>query len=152
MYLSYLTTHTSPGVAAKFTPGPTSIDQVLSALPTSFSILASVGVVFVTLYFTSNVKEGRSLIFGVLTFLSFAIGAVWTLFISLLRPMTGTEVTASLVFVSLSLMLLGLGFASLTFAYTIPASLKESGPFLLLLILALNILSAYLLVSIIFMI
>lgn len=134
-YLVVQTEHGGNGLGAKFIPGSQSLDQTLSSLSTSFSILASVGAVFVTLYFVVEKPNAKSLLFGVVTFVSFAVGALWTLYISILRPLTGIAISPSYIYLDLALLLTGLGSAALTFAFTIPAALNHNAFLTILFVL-----------------
>jgi hypothetical protein len=144
LYLILLTQHGADGISAIFTPGAQSIGEALASLLTSFTIFTSISGVSITIYFTAPERNEKSLLFSVLTFLTFAAGAIYVLFVSLLRPLTGTAASTFHIIMALVLLLVGLGSSSLAFAFAIPGKLSTTTNLVIaisvnLLVLVLNV-------------
>ena len=98
-----------------FTPGFESLQKALTSLITAFSILSAIAAVFIGLPFYV-MKSTLSIVLGVITFIIFSFGIVSSLYLLLIRPLSGTEPTTQQCYYPLKLLLLGLGFTMFTLA------------------------------------
>lgn len=98
-----------------FTAGSQSLAAALTALIAAFSVLFAMAAVFISLplYETKGVL---SMSLGVVTFLIFSSGIVMSLYLALIRPLSGTAPTTKQFYLPLRLLLLGLGFTMFTLA------------------------------------
>lgn len=80
-----------------FGPGLPSLREALQSLITAFSILAAIGAVFIILPF-HEVKSTLSVILGIITFSIFSTGILKSVYLSLIRPLSGTAPTLQNVY------------------------------------------------------
>jgi hypothetical protein len=106
------------GLGARFTAGPDSIREALGSLATGFSILSSIAVAIIILPFQGQ-KTVTTIVLGIITFLFFSVGFVWTIYVSLTRPLSGTAANPNHIYWSLRLLLLGLSSTFFTLASVI---------------------------------
>lgn len=105
--------HGGTDVGAYFTPGFQSLGEALGSIITAFSILSSVALAIVILPLEKK-KSTVSTLLAIATLLTFSSGIVWSLYLSLARPLTGTTPSPQEVYWSLRLLLLGLSFTVFT--------------------------------------
>ena len=98
-----------------FTPGFPSLQTALISLITTFSILSAIAAVFIGLPLY-EMKPKLSIALGVITFIIFSSGIVLSLYLALIRPLSGTAPTMKQFYCPLRLLLLGLGFTMFTLA------------------------------------
>jgi hypothetical protein len=106
-----------------FIPGFQSLQDALTTLFTAFSILTTISFVFVAVPFVSKEAERRkplSLLLSILTLISFVSGIIYSLFYSLIRPLTGTAPTIDNLYFDLQILLVSLSLALFTVASMIP--------------------------------
>jgi len=98
-----------------FTSGAQSLGTALTSLTATFSILFAIAAAFISLpvYETKGVLPTA---LGVITFLIFSAGIVFSLYLALVRPLSGTAPTTKQFYWPLRLLLLGLGFSMFTLA------------------------------------
>jgi len=115
--------HAGDGLSVVFTPGFESIKEALTSLITAFSILSTISCVFIVLpLINAKMPSSIALLLSALTFIAFSSGIVWSLYLYLIRPLSGTAPSAQDIYWDLRILLIGL---SLTM-YTITAIIHES--------------------------
>ena len=115
-HLDQMREHGAGGLSVVFTPGPESLQTALISFMAIFSILATVISVFVVLPFTTEnrTKNPISLFWGILTLFAFFGGILWSLFLILERPLTGTSPTNLDIYWDLRILLVGLSLTMFT--------------------------------------
>jgi ABC-type transport system involved in cytochrome bd biosynthesis fused ATPase/permease subunit len=108
--------HGGDGVSALFGPGPGSIQEALVSVTTTVSIVSSIGVAAVTVLFQRSRNQLISMLLGVVTLLIYSIEIMFSLYLSVLRPLTGTVPSLFLLSILLGFIPLGLGFTMFTLA------------------------------------
>ena len=102
-----------------FTPGSPSLEKALGSLMRSliatFSIFSAIAAVFIGLPLCETRGAG-SLALGIATFVLFSSGIVLSLYLALIRPLSGTAPTLKQCYWALRLLLVGLGFTMFTLA------------------------------------
>jgi len=118
-HIERLREHGGEGCSAVFGAGSGSVKEALekasSTLISAFSVLSAVLVAVVALPF-SEMKSTLSTILTTITLIIFSIGLILSLYLSLIRPLSGTAPTPKKVYLLLRLLLLGLGFTMFTLA------------------------------------
>ena len=113
-HIEYMRTHGG----AEFGPGFQSLREALQSLMTAFSILAAVAAAFVILPL-HEIKSTPSVMLGVITCSIFSAGILKSVYLSLIRPLSGIAPSLQSVYWPLRLLLLGLSFMMFTLASTI---------------------------------
>jgi len=98
-----------------FTAGFPSLEKALRSLIAAFSILFAGAAVFISLPLY-EAKGALSIALGVITFFIFSSGIVLSLYLALIRPLSGTAPTTQRFYWPLRLLLLGLSFTMFTLA------------------------------------
>lgn len=114
-HIEQMREHGEGGVSAEFTPGFVSLAEAIASLITAFSILSAIAIALFVLP-SSETKSTISILLSVITLIIFLAGIVWTLYISLIRPLAGTAPSPHNVYWSLRLLLMGLSFTMFTLA------------------------------------
>jgi len=104
------------GLSAVFGPGPDSIKEAVASVTTTVSIVSSIGVAAVTVLFEKSINRQASMLLGVVTLLVYSSEIMFSLYLSVLRPLTGTVPSLFQVGLLLGLIPLGLGFTMFTLA------------------------------------
>ena len=99
---------------AVYGAGGQSIIEALRYLVTAFSILAAISGVYIILPFQG--KSTPSIILGTITLIIFLIGILLSVYLTIIRPLSGTAPTQQKIYWLLRLLLLGLGFIMFTLA------------------------------------
>lgn len=102
---------------AVFGSGGESLREALGYILTAFLILAAMAGVSSILAFQE--KGVTSVILGVITLILFSIGILRSVYLSLIRPLSGIRPTPNQIYWVLRLLLLGLAFTMFTLASTI---------------------------------
>ena len=116
IWMDSLREHGGNGVSALFGPGPASIQEALTSVTTTVSIVSSIGVAAVTLLFERSRSQPVSMFLGVVTLLIYSIEIMFSLYLSVLRPLTGTIPSLLQLGILLGFIPLGLGFTMFTLA------------------------------------
>jgi len=116
VWMDSLREHGGDGVSAVFGPGPDSIKEALGSVTTTVSIVSSIGVAAVTVLFERSRNRLVSMLLGDATLLIYSAEIMFSLYLSVLRPLTGTVPSLLQVGVLLGLIPLGLGFTMFTLA------------------------------------
>lgn len=111
--------HVGQSVRTSFIPGFQSLGEALTSIITYNSLLFSVIIVLFTTFFKEDLLRSRlqyktPIIFSAFTLLTFSVGIVWSLFVSLIRPLTGTAPSSNDIYLSLTIFILGLSFTMFT--------------------------------------
>jgi hypothetical protein len=114
-YIEQLRVQSDGGAMAVFTPGPQSSTEAVGYLITAFSILSAIAVALIVLPSSEN-KSTTSIFLSVITLIILLTGIVWTLHLSLTRPLSGVASKPHFIYLSLRLLLLGLSFIMFTLA------------------------------------
>jgi len=114
-HIDQMREHDGGGASAYFTPGFESLKEALTSLITSFSIFTSISIAFIVLPI-ENRRKKVSLFLSSLTLVFFSVGVIFSLYLSIIRPLSGTPPSPQNVYWSLRLLLLGLGFLIFTIA------------------------------------
>lgn len=114
--------HGADGVSAVFGPGPQSIENSLSAVTTSVSVIASIGVAAITVVFARARPSTRTLSLAVFSLLVYCVDIMYLLYLAIIRPLTGTAPSVLQLGIVLGLIPLGLGSTFLTLASIIQAN------------------------------
>jgi hypothetical protein len=92
---------------------------------TILSIVSSIGIASVIILFERSINRSAgvsSLILGTVTLGIYSLEILLTLYLSLLRPLTGSNPCFIQMYILLGLIPLGLGFTMFTLAFTLPTS------------------------------
>lgn len=118
LLLWFMREHGGEGVSALFTPGYESLSQALSSAITNVSVVSSIVVAVAILPF-ERPRSRTSIFLGVLTLIITSITIMCSLFLSLVRPLTGTAPTILQVYALIGLLPLSLGLMMLTIAFAL---------------------------------
>jgi hypothetical protein len=108
--------HIGDGVVATFGPGTTSIKEAIDAVASSVSIVSSVGIAAIAISFEKVRPALVSLTLGALSLCVYSYEIVFALYLSVLRPLTGTEPTLSDIGLLLGLIPAGLALTMFSLA------------------------------------
>ena len=118
-HIERLREHGGNGCSALFGPGTGSVKEALGeasrALTTAFAVLSAILVAVVALP-SPEMKSALSTILTTITLIIFSIGLIIALYLSLIRPLSGTAPSAKNVYLLSRLLLLGLGFTMFALA------------------------------------
>jgi len=112
---SLMREHGGEGLSALFTPGYDSLREALATALTTVSIFSSI-VVAVTILSFEKKRSHTSRLLGIWTLAIVSTAILYSLYLSLVRPLTGTAPSLFQIYVMVGLMPLGLGFAMFTIA------------------------------------
>jgi len=107
--------HGGDGVSAIFKPGFGSLSEALGAALTTTGILSSIIVAVAILPFERQRSQTTKLL-GIVTLALVSCEILYSLYLSLIRPLTGTVPDLLQVYLMVGLMPLGLAFTMFTIA------------------------------------
>jgi len=110
VWVNSMREHGGSEVSAIFIPGPNSIGEALDSVTTAVSIVSSIGVASIGVLFERSRGRPTSMLLGVVTLLIYSLEIMFTLYLSVLRPLTGTVPSLFQVGLLLGFIPLGLGF------------------------------------------
>jgi len=116
VWVDSLREHGGSEVSAVFIPGLESIKEALGSVTTAVSIVSSIGVASIGLLFERSRSRPMSMLLGVVTLLIYSLEIMFALYLSVLRPLTGTVPSLFQVGLLLGFIPLGLGFTMFTLA------------------------------------
>lgn len=117
--------HGGGGVGVLFTPGAQSLSEVLGAAFTTAGILSSI-VGSAAILPLERQRSQNAKLLGIVTLAFISFETLYLLFLSAMRPLTGTIPYPELVYVMVGLIPLGLALAMFTLAAVVQS--KEEPP------------------------
>ena len=107
-----------------FTAGFESLQTVMEHIAANVSIVSSIVVAALILVLErpTHALSNKPLSLGIITLLIFCAEITYSLYLSVIRPLTGTVATYLEVYLSLSLVPVGLAFALFTLASIVSSS------------------------------
>ncbi len=113
--LKRMTEHGGRSLGARFIPGHNSLKEAVDSVTTSISIVSSI-VVAATIILFERSGNTVSILLSTTTLLVFSVTITFSLYLSLIRPLTGTAPSPQQIYLLSALVPLGLGFAMFTVA------------------------------------
>lgn len=124
LLLWFMREHGGQGLSVIFTPGYESLKEALGSAITNISVVSSIVVAVAILPFEHQ-RSRTSIFLGILTLIITSVTIMYSLFLSLIRPLTGTAPTLLQVYSLVGLLPLSLGLMMLTIAFALTGHSKS---------------------------